>query len=104
MTFVRACAASDIPDEGAIRVEVDGTPLVIARSEDEVFALYDECSHAQVALSEGDVYDGTIECWLHGSCFDLHTGKPTALPATKPVPTYPVKIDDGEVLVALDAT
>lgn len=103
MNYVRACAVSELPDEGAVRVEVEGVPLVVVRSEDDVFALYDECSHAQVALSEGEVYDGTIECWLHGSCFDLRTGKPTALPATKPVPTYPVKIDDDDVLVALDS-
>lgn len=102
MSYVRVCTASELPDDSAIRVEVEGTPIVVARSEGEVFALYDECSHAQVALSEGEVYDGTVECWLHGSCFDLHSGKPTALPATKPVATYPVKIDDGDIFVALD--
>ena len=41
------------------------------------------CSHAEVALSEGDVTDCQIECWLHGSMFDLRTGKPTNLPATE---------------------
>jgi len=43
----------------------------------------------------------TIECWLHGSCFDLRTGKPTGYPATEPVPVYPVKIEGGDVYVAL---
>jgi 3-phenylpropionate/trans-cinnamate dioxygenase ferredoxin subunit len=52
-------------------------------------------------LSEGDVEDGTIECWLHGSKFDLATGRPICLPATRPVPVYPVKIDGDDVLVAL---
>jgi 3-phenylpropionate/trans-cinnamate dioxygenase ferredoxin subunit len=47
------------------------------------------------------VYDCTVECWLHGSCFDLRSGKPTGPPATKPVAIYPVKIDGGDVLVAL---
>jgi 3-phenylpropionate/trans-cinnamate dioxygenase ferredoxin subunit len=42
-----------------------------------------------------------VECWLHGSCFDLRSGKPTGPPATKPVAIYPVKIDGGDVLVAL---
>ena len=51
-------------------------------------------------LSEGEVDDSTVECWLHGSRFDLRTGKPTGLPATEPVPVYPVKIDGDDVLVA----
>lgn len=103
MSYVRACSAAELPDEGALRVDIDGTPVVVVRSEGEVFALYDECTHAQVALSEGDVYDGTIECWLHGSCFDLQSGKPTALPATKPVQTYPAKVEGDDVLVSLNS-
>ncbi|GII79248.1 hypothetical protein Sru01_42300 [Sphaerisporangium rufum] len=53
-------------------------------------------------LSEGDVYDDTLECWLHGSCFDVRTGKPTGPPATRPVPVYRVKLDGDDVLVSLD--
>lgn len=99
--FVRACALADIPDEGALGVEIGDEPVVLARTGGEVFALRDVCSHAEVALSEGDVYDHTIECWLHGSCFDLRTGKPTNPPATVPVPTYRVRIEGDEVFVSL---
>jgi 3-phenylpropionate/trans-cinnamate dioxygenase ferredoxin subunit len=42
-----------------------------------------------------------VECWLHGSCFDLRTGKPTGPPASAPVATYPVKIDGDDVFVTL---
>ncbi len=52
-------------------------------------------------LSEGEVDGFTIECWLHGSCFDLRTGQPTAMPATVPVPVYPVKIEGDDVLVSI---
>ena len=100
-TYVRACALDDVPAEGAIRVTLDGRPVCVARSRGEVFALHDVCSHAEVPLSEGDVDDGTVECWLHGSRFDLRTGKPTGLPATRPVPVYPVRLDGADVLVAL---
>ena len=99
--YLRACAADDVPEEGAIRVMLEGHPVCLARSEGEYFALYDVCSHAEVALSEGEVDEGTIECWLHGSRFDLRTGRPTGLPATKPVPAYPTKIDGDDVLVCL---
>jgi 3-phenylpropionate/trans-cinnamate dioxygenase ferredoxin subunit len=101
MSFTRACSLSELPDEGALAVEIDGTPVAVVRTGDEVFALRDVCSHAEVALSEGEVYNHTIECWLHGSCFDLRTGKPTNPPATQPVPTYPVKIEGDDVYVSL---
>jgi 3-phenylpropionate/trans-cinnamate dioxygenase ferredoxin component len=101
MSFVKACALADVPDEGALAVEIDDMPVAVVRIGAEVFALRDVCSHAEVALSEGEVYDHTIECWLHGSCFDLRTGKPTNPPATQAVPTYQVKIEDDEVYVSL---
>jgi 3-phenylpropionate/trans-cinnamate dioxygenase ferredoxin component len=99
--FVRACSVAEIPAEGVIGVEIGDIPVAIARADGELFAVHDVCSHEEVALSEGDVYDHTIECWLHGSCFDLRSGKPTGPPATQPVATYPVKIDGDDVYVAL---
>jgi 3-phenylpropionate/trans-cinnamate dioxygenase ferredoxin component len=103
-TFLRACALSDLPGEGAIGVEVAGVPVAVVRAEGDVYAIYDVCSHEEVPLSEGEIYDHTVECWLHGSCFDLRTGDPTGPPATQPVPVYPVKIEGGDVYVALPAT
>ncbi|HEX2313578.1 MAG TPA: non-heme iron oxygenase ferredoxin subunit [Thermomonospora sp.] len=99
--FVKVCALADIPEDGALAVEIGDTPVALVRTGGEVFALHDVCSHAEVALSEGEVYDGTIECWLHGSCFDLRTGKPTNPPATQPVPTYRIRVTDGDVHVSL---
>jgi 3-phenylpropionate/trans-cinnamate dioxygenase ferredoxin subunit len=102
--FVRACALADLPDEGALGVEIDGVPVAVVRVGGEVFALYDVCSHEEVPLSEGEIYDHTVECWLHGSCFDLRTGAPTGPPATVAVPVYPVKVENGDVYVALGGT
>ena len=99
--YVRACAAADVAERTAVRVEIDGIPVAIVRSDGEVYAIHDVCSHANVALSEGEIEDQTIECWLHGSRFDLVTGRPTGLPATIPVPVYPVKIDGDDILVAV---
>jgi 3-phenylpropionate/trans-cinnamate dioxygenase ferredoxin subunit len=101
MSFVKACALADVPDQGAFAVEIEDTPVAVVRIGEEVFALRDVCSHAEVALTEGEVYDHTIECWLHGSCFDVRTGKPTNPPATQPVPTYRVKIEGDDVYVSL---
>jgi len=99
--YRKACAVADVPAEGAIRVVVGGIPMAVVRSDGEIYAIHDVCSHQDVPLSEGDVEDGSIECWLHGSRFDLATGRPIGLPATRPVPVYPVKIDGDDVLVAL---
>jgi len=99
--FVRACALSDLDEGSPKRVEIDGVPVAVVRTEGEVFAINDICSHANVSLSEGEVEDCQVECWLHGSSFDLRTGKPSGLPATKPVPVYPVKTEGDEVFVSV---
>jgi 3-phenylpropionate/trans-cinnamate dioxygenase ferredoxin subunit len=101
--FVDACALSDVPDGGVVAVDVEGVEVAIVRSGDEVYAIRDECSHASIALSEGDVDTDAceIECWLHGSRFDLRTGQPTGLPAYEPVPVYPCKVADDRVVVDL---
>ena len=98
----RACSVQDLPEEGALKVHLAGKDICVARSQGQVYALYDTCSHADVSLSEGDVEDGTVECWLHGSRFDLRTGAPIGLPATKPVPTYPVTVIGDEVFLKLE--
>ncbi|MEU6441127.1 non-heme iron oxygenase ferredoxin subunit [Streptomyces sp. NPDC047046] len=99
--FQRACGLAELDEHTPKRVEIDGTPVAVVRTEGEVFAINDICSHANVSLSEGEVEDCQIECWLHGSAFDLRTGKPSGLPATRPVPVYPVQIDGDDVLVSL---
>jgi 3-phenylpropionate/trans-cinnamate dioxygenase ferredoxin subunit len=101
--FVPVCKLADLPDDGGVAsFEVQGEPVAIAAAAGGYFAIRDVCSHAEVPLSEGEVDGYTIECWLHGSCFDLRTGKPTNLPATEPVPVYPVKIEGDDVLVSIE--
>jgi 3-phenylpropionate/trans-cinnamate dioxygenase ferredoxin subunit len=99
MPFTRACALADVEDGKALAVEVDGVELALVRNGDDVYAIFDECSHAAIALSEGDVEGCTLECWLHGSRFDIRTGAPLGLPATEPVPVYPVRLEADDVLV-----
>ena len=100
--LVRAVALDEVPENGAVGVVIGGRPIAIVRSNGQIYAIHDVCSHAQVALSEGEIDDGTIECWLHGSRFDLATGRPTGLPATEPVPVYRTKIEGDAVYVAVN--
>ncbi|EST37852.1 Rieske (2Fe-2S) protein [Streptomycetaceae bacterium MP113-05] len=103
--FVRVATLGELEEDTPKRVEIDSTPVSVVRTEGEVFAINDICSHANVSLSEGEVEDCQIECWLHGSSFDLRTGKPSGPPAIRPVPVYTVKIEgdgpDAAVLVSV---
>ena len=103
MTFELVGQVTDVPKGAAVQVEVDGTEIAVVHADDDNFyAVRDECSHASVALSEGEVDGCTLECWLHGSRFDLRTGAPTGLPATEPVAVFPVEIRDGDIYVSTE--
>ncbi|MHB1166582.1 MAG: non-heme iron oxygenase ferredoxin subunit [Candidatus Nanopelagicales bacterium] len=80
-----------------------GTAVCLVRTDGEVFAIHDRCTHGAVRLSDGEVDRCAIECWLHGSRFDLRTGDALNLPATEPVRTFPVCVNDGVVHVGLDS-
>jgi 3-phenylpropionate/trans-cinnamate dioxygenase ferredoxin subunit len=99
-----ACVLADLAPGSALRVALEGptgpVEVAVVRTESgAVHAVSDVCSHGQVSLSDGEVEGETVECWLHGSRFDLRTGAPLALPATRPVPVYPVTVDGERVLV-----
>ncbi len=80
-----------------------GLELCVVRVGEAVHVIGDVCTHQEVSLSEGEVDLDTchVECWKHGSSFSLLTGQPDALPATRPVAVYPVRLEAGEVLVTL---
>ncbi|GAA1525580.1 3-phenylpropionate/trans-cinnamate dioxygenase ferredoxin subunit [Microbacterium ginsengiterrae] len=100
MTAQRACALSELEQDTALRVEIDGVPMaVVLDGEGEVHAIGDVCTHGEISLSEGFVEGDTLECWAHGSAFSLRTGKPQNLPAFEPVPVYVVQIDGDDVLI-----
>jgi len=104
VSFVRVCGTDEIAKGDVIAATVDDLEIAVVHCDDDSFhAIRDECSHANIALSEGEIDGCTLECWLHGSRFDLRTGKPTGPPATEPVPVYPVEIRDGDVYVNLES-
>ena len=102
MTWTHVCTLAELADESAVSVSVGDEKVCVARSEGKLYALRDVCSHADIALSDGEVDEGAVECWLHGSRFDLATGQPLGLPANRPVPTYSVKVEGDDVLVSLN--
>jgi 3-phenylpropionate/trans-cinnamate dioxygenase ferredoxin subunit len=101
---IKVCALSELDDRKPFAASVDDVDVVLVRDGERVHALADLCSHAAVSLSEGEVSRKGIECWLHGSCFDLETGRPSSPPASEPVDVYAVDIRDGDVFVDVTVT
>ncbi len=104
--FSTAIPLNELPNKVPQARISDGVPIAIVRIDDEVFAVSDRCTHADVALSEGEVEGCSLECWLHGSAFDLRTGKPSSPPAIEPVAVYATRISgtDQDALVEVDVT
>ena len=102
-TTHRLFRLDELESGAARKVEVDGRAIAVVRIDDDVYALGDTCSHDDVSLSEGYVEadDKAIECWRHGAQFDLTTGEPLTLPATRPVPSYVVEVVDGDVQLTI---
>ncbi len=104
MSAVAVCALDDIASGTAKKVVVNGVDVALVRIDDDVYALYDKCSHANVSLSDGEVWCDTkeLECPRHSSNFSLETGVPVTLPATQPVPVYTAFVKDGQVMVDVE--
>jgi 3-phenylpropionate/trans-cinnamate dioxygenase ferredoxin subunit len=99
---MRICALDDLKPGTARQADIDGRLICVARTDaGVVHAIDDTCTHADISLSEGEVEGDAIECWLHGSRFDLRTGQPTCLPATRAVAVHHVTVEDGDIVVTL---
>jgi len=100
---VRLCAPTELESGSARRFDLGEHRIALVRIDDRFYAIGDRCSHEDYSLSEGEVLveECEIECWKHGSMFDLVTGEPRSLPATKPVPVYSVLVEGDDVMVEL---
>lgn len=95
-TMFETVRKSVLEESKPLRVVVDGEDVLLAKIADEIFAVSDICSHSEVSLSEGEIFGCAIECWLHGSSFDLRSGKPSGPPATSPIKTFAIKLEEDQ--------
>jgi 3-phenylpropionate/trans-cinnamate dioxygenase ferredoxin subunit len=96
-------AFADLPDRGGVVVVVEGQPVLLVRSQDQVFATAGLCSHEELPLEGGTLTGSTTwECPHHGGALDLGTGRPVRMPVCASVETYPVRVEGGRVLVEID--
>jgi 3-phenylpropionate/trans-cinnamate dioxygenase ferredoxin component len=96
---IRVCGRHDVAPGEARRFDLDGLRLAVVHIGDEFYAIDDRCSHEDFSLADGEVLTSEceIECAKHGSTFDLRTGAPCSLPATRPVPVYDVRVTDDTI-------
>jgi 3-phenylpropionate/trans-cinnamate dioxygenase ferredoxin subunit len=101
MAFVRVASLSEVPEGELLAVEAEGKRVCLAHVEGEVYAFADNCSHRDFPLSNGEVDpdDCSITCEWHGARFDIRTGAALSLPATRPIPVYPARVEGDDVYV-----
>src|SRR5262245_65728552 len=97
--WTAALAFDELQDRRPAAVTVDGTQVLLVRNGDDVFAIGNRCTHMGAPLARGPVtFAGslrTVRCPLHGSTFDLTTGKVMKGPATEPEPAFETRVSDG---------
>lgn len=98
---MRACGLDEIGDDRPVHLDLRSYPVCLVRTARAVYALRDQCTHESVPLSEGEAPGGTIGCWLHGSRFDLATGRVLCPPATRPLAVFGTRVDGGDAYIRL---
>jgi 3-phenylpropionate/trans-cinnamate dioxygenase ferredoxin subunit len=99
-SFTRVVRASELANNSSVAVEVNGTPILVCKSQEKISAIINRCSHADEKLECGRIKNGWIACPVHGARFVLETGKVLNHPATKDIETYPVRVVDDWIEVA----
>lgn len=100
-SWINLCGVDEVPEGDVIAVEVNGGEVALYEVEGEIFATDNICTHGQARLCDGFLEDGAIECPLHQGRFDVRTGKALCAPLTEDIRTFPVKVEDGRVLIKL---
>lgn len=100
--FVAVPQASALKNGETLRLEIRKQVIVLAKVHGEFFAFQEFCTHRFGPLSEGRFTDHEVQCPWHRSCFDVRTGRVVNGPAKEPLKTWPVRVEDGKVMVRID--
>lgn len=102
--FVKVARVDEIAPGELLRVEVSGRLVCLAKVGETIYAVDDDCTHISGPLDQGDLEGCVLTCPLHLACFDVRNGKVLRGPARDDLPTFAVRIEDGEVYVASEPT
>jgi 3-phenylpropionate/trans-cinnamate dioxygenase ferredoxin subunit len=97
--FIKVAAIEDLLPGARLHLDLAEESIIILNIDGDFYCIADLCTHDNGPLEDGELVDHQITCPRHGACFDVRTGKVTRLPATDPIPTYQVKVDDGFIFV-----
>ena len=97
--FIEVARMEDLPPGRMLRVTVGGHHYLLANVDGTVYAADDLCTHEDASLATGALHGACVSCPLHGSRFDLRTGRPLEEPATVPLKTYPVAVRGDAILL-----
>ncbi|MHB8454965.1 MAG: non-heme iron oxygenase ferredoxin subunit [Acidiferrobacterales bacterium] len=98
--FVKAASARAIRPGTMQRVEIAGSRILLANVDGRFYAVDDTCSHEDASLSTGSLKGELVKCPLHGSRFNVCTGKVLEEPASENLRTYAVRVDGDDILIA----
>ncbi len=99
---VKTINISEIDENSVKVVNIENKDIAIFNVDGEFYAIDDLCSHAEASLAEGEVFDCKVECPLHGAEFDLKTGEAVTLPATRPVDTYMISVENDIIYLEMN--
>ncbi|MDA0310967.1 MAG: non-heme iron oxygenase ferredoxin subunit [Gemmatimonadetes bacterium] len=100
--WVRVAGLADVPEGKLLGIMAGSIPVVLANPDGDVYALRDECSHETYPLSDGELDGGDVVCLYHGARFECASGRNKALPAVRPVKSFPVEIREGEIFIDVE--
>ena len=101
VNFVKATVLDTLKTGKMMRIKLGEQDILLANVDGTVYAVDNQCPHEDASLYNGALKGDCVECPLHGSLFDLKTGKPLTEPATETICTYPVKIENNDILVGI---
>lgn len=99
--YQNLCKLNDIKENQTIVVEIKERNIMVAKINGEIYAFDNNCTHENIPLTGGQIFNGQIQCPHHGARFDIKTGKATQFPAVMELKTYEIKIENEDVMVAL---
>ncbi|MHB8623230.1 MAG: non-heme iron oxygenase ferredoxin subunit [Sulfuricaulis sp.] len=99
--FVKIARRGELLPGKMKRVDLDGRRILLANVDGSYYAADDTCTHEDASLSQGFLKGEIVKCPLHGSRFNLCTGKVLDDPAEQNLRTYSVRLDGDDVLIRL---
>jgi 3-phenylpropionate/trans-cinnamate dioxygenase ferredoxin subunit len=97
--FVEVARVADVPPGTRFFYDFAEDRVIVFNVDGEFYCVADLCSHDDGPLEDGDLIGYKVYCPRHGACFDIRTGSAQCLPATSPIPSYEVKVEDGRIFV-----